>query len=88
MGISNMMSEVDPKKTITTKVIFKRTWGIFISGKSDFTIYLKLNCFKIKFKLNFFFVYCVVIKNNNNSKKVFIMFDIEYLQNFIFQKIK
>ena len=55
MGISNMMPEVAPKKTITTKVIFKRTWGIVIPGKSDFTIYLKLNCFKIKFKLNFFF---------------------------------
>ena len=55
MRISNLMPEVDPKKTITPKIIFKRTWGIVISGKSDFTIYLKLNCFKIKFKLNSLF---------------------------------
>ena len=38
-----MMPEVAPKKTITTKVIFKRTWGIVISGKSDF-----YNIFEIK----------------------------------------
>ena len=44
MGISNMMSEVAPKKNITTNLFFMWTWYNVKQGKLDFYLIFGFFC--------------------------------------------